>query len=209
MRKRTDDNGYDLSFHNMVFDDIPDNYSMKKVITDKMYDYSYMGILKELRDDKSIGAFIDDKSYSKELIYNLALDYIRSACFLGKEIISERENIIISYYTIPCMFLCKHSIELLLKSCLLEKGSSEIKGHSVKTLWDELDESEVPNYDDITSFLTEVEEIDRNEMALRYGISSKLKPLSEKQNFDIDNMINNTMYLFNVLEEYVICKYKY
>lgn len=41
-------------------------------------------------------------------------------------------------------------------------------------------------------------------MALRYGINSKLEPLSENYKFDIDNLINNTMFLFNVLDEYVV-----
>ena len=39
---------------------------------------------------------------------------------------------------------------------------------------------------------------------LRYGINSKLEPLSENYKFYIDNLIQNTMFLFNVLDEYVV-----
>ena len=46
-------------------------------------------------------------------------------------------------------------------------------------------------------------------MALRYGVSGKLTPLQEKFKFDIDNLISNTMFLFNVVDEYIICKYRH
>ena len=91
----------------------------------------------------------------------------------------------VSYYLVPCAFACKHSIELKLKECQIEKGFLELKGHSVLKIWNDLDE-----------------------MALRYGVSGKLAPLQEKFKFDIDNMISNTMFLFNVVDEYIICKYR-
>ena len=46
-------------------------------------------------------------------------------------------------------------------------------------------------------------------MALRYGISKGLAPLQENYKFDIDNLITNTMFLFNIVDEYIICKYRY
>lgn len=46
-------------------------------------------------------------------------------------------------------------------------------------------------------------------MALRYGISKGLAPLQENFKFDIDNLISNTMFLFNIVDEYIICKYRY
>ena len=61
-----------------------------------------------------------------------------------------------------------------------------------------------PHYDELSAFIKEIEKIDKNEMALRYGINSKLEPLSENYKFDIDNLIQNTMFLFNVLDEYVV-----
>ena len=61
----------------------------------------------------------------------------------------------------------------------------------------------MPQYDKLRAFIVEVEKIDNNEMALRYGISKGLEPLQEKFKFDVDNLISNTMFLFNILEEYV------
>lgn len=46
-------------------------------------------------------------------------------------------------------------------------------------------------------------------MALRYGIGKDLEPLQEKFKFDIDSLITNTMFLFNILDEYVIHKYRF
>ena len=87
--------------------------------------------------------------------------------------------------------------------CLLSMGEKELKGHSVLTLWDKLNKEGLPQYDKLRAFIVEVEKIDNNEMALRYGISKGLEPLQEKFKFDVDNLISNTMFLFNILEEYV------
>jgi hypothetical protein len=139
----------------------------------------------------------------------MAMDYIQSALYLHRAIVNDRDGETVSYYVIPCAFSCKHSIELKLKECLITKGMKELKGHSVLTVWNDLDEKNIPHSKNITVFLQEVEKIDNNEMALRYGISRKAEPLQENFKFNIDVLIMNTMFLFNVLDEYVICKYRY
>ena len=88
-------------------------------------------------------------------------------------------------------------------------GEKELKGHSVLTLWDKLNKTIIPQYEKLRSFIVEVEKIDKNEMALRYGISKDLEPFQEKTFFDIDNLISNTMFLFNILDEHVIGYYRY
>ena len=87
-------------------------------------------------------------------------------------------------------------------------GEKELKGHSVLTLWDKLNKADLPQYDKLRDFIVDVEKIDKNEMALRYGIFKTLEPLQEKFKFDVDNLISNTMFLFNILEEYIIYKYR-
>ena len=72
------------------------------------------------------------------------------------------------------------------------------------SLWQQLKTRGFPHEAEIEDFLIEVEKIDNNEMALRYGISKNLEPLSEKYKFDIDSMIMNTKFLFNILDEYVV-----
>ncbi len=209
MRPRYDENGNLKGYHRMVFDDIPDDYQIKKVILeDKVYDLSYLGVMRHLRDCKVSDEFGDNRYYSSEVLSHMALDYLNSAIYLQKGVIDDRGKDIVSYYFIPAAFLCKHSIELKLKECLMLKGS-KLNGHKVSELWKELHESEIPQYDELSLFITEVDEIDSNEMALRYGISKNLEPLQEKFKFDIDNFISNTMYLFNVLDEFVVQPYKH
>ena len=210
MRERYDDNGNLIGYCRMVFDEMPDDYQIKKVILeDKVYDLSYLGVMKHLRDNNVAPEFSDNNFYSSEVLSHMALDYLNSAMYLHKGIIADRGQDLVSNYVIPCGFLCKHSIELKIKECLLSMGEKELKGHSVLTLWDKLNKADLPQYDRLRDFIVEVEKIDNNEMALRYGISKGLEPLQEKFKFDVDNLISNTMFLFNILEEYVVNKYRY
>ena len=145
MRARFDNKGNIVGYHQVIFDDIPDDYQIKKVILDdKMYDLSYLGVMKYLRDNKVAVEFEDNTFYSSEVISHMALDYLNSATYLKKGIIAARGQDRVSYYIIPCAFLCKHSIELKLKECLLSKGEKELKGHSVLVLWKKLNETSVP-----------------------------------------------------------------
>lgn len=210
MRDRYDKDGNVIGAHRMVFDIIPDDYEMKTVlIPGKVVDLSDLGIMRYLRDIKAGEEFNDDVYYSSTVISNLALDYLNSARFLWQGIANDRGKERVTYYFIPCAFLCKHSIELKLKECLLAKGCKVLNGHSVMKLWKEIGENGITNQEKIEDFLDQVERIDKNEMALRYGIGHDLKPLAEKPHFDIDNLITNTMYLFNVVDEEIICKHRY
>lgn len=211
MRKRFNEAGDVIGVHNMIFDNIPDDYKIRKVLlNDKVYDLSYLGVMKHLRDNQVSEEFLDDKFYSSQVISHMAFDYLDSARLLYKGVLKDREDRdVVSTYLIPCAYLCKHSIELKLKECMIEKGNTELKGHSVLEIWKRLDEMTIPHTSEIQCFIEEVEKIDSNEMALRYGISKSLSPLQEKFKFDIDSLIENTMFLFNVLDEYVICKYRY
>lgn len=205
MRKRFDSYGNCIGAHNMVFDEIPDDYVMKKVVLDdKVFDLSYLGVMKHLRSIKVDDFFDDNNFYSREVISHMAMDYLESAMYLQKGIVADRGGEKVTYYFIPCAFLCKHAIELKLKECLIAEGAEELKGHSAETLWNQIKTVSYPHYEELRNFIVEIEKIDKNEMALRYGINSKLEPLAENYKFDIDNLIQNTMFLFNVLDEYVI-----
>lgn len=210
MRARYDENGNILSYHRMVFDNVPDDYEMQSVLTGESFtDLSYVGIMKHLRTKEKIEDFDDNEYYSSEVLSHMAMDYIQSAMYLHHAIVNDRDGETVSYYVIPCAFSCKHSIELKLKECQIAKGMDELKDHNVLTIWNDLDEKNIPHSKDITSFLQEVEKIDNNEMALRYGISKKTEPLQESFKFNIDVLIKNTMFLFNILDEHVICKYRF
>lgn len=210
MRPRYDENGNEYRWHNMIFDDMPDDYIIRQILLNNGFqDVSYVGFMKQLRKSKRVKAFDDNIVYSKEVISHLALDYLDSALFLHRGIVAERGTNIVSAYLIPCAFLCKHSVELKLKECLLEKYGNVEKFHSVAKLWDMLDEKEVIHYEELNFFIQELETIDKNEMALRYGVSVKLEPVQEDFMFDIDALLNNTKFFFNVVDEYIVCKYRY
>jgi len=208
MRPRYDENGKLIGSHNMIFDDIPDNYQIRPfLLYDKVHDLSYLGVMKHLRNLKVADEFQDNDFYSKEVLSHLAFDYLYSAFLLHKGVLADRGTKVTSLYLIPCAYLCKHSVELKLKECLLEKYKRLQRSHSVLELWNMLNENELKQYAPIDYFIKELEAMDKNEMALRYGVSINLEPLSEEFKFDIDILLTNTKFFFNVVDEYVICKY--
>lgn len=210
MRERYDENGKLVGLHNMIFDEVPDDYQMGSfLLNGRVQDLSYIGVMKHLRSIKAADEFEDKYFYSKEVISHLAIDYLSSALFLQKGIIADRGQEVVSLYLIPCAYLCKHSVELKLKECLLEKYGTIEQSHSVSELWDVLNEKELSCFDVLTAFIRELEALDKNEMALRYGVSVKLEPLKEEFKFDVDLLLANTKYFFNVVDEHIICKYRY
>lgn len=210
MRERFDSQGNIIGAHNMIFDDIPDDYEMQKIILEqKVYDLSSLGVMKYLRNENVAEEFQDNYFYSTEVLSHLALDYLHSALLLQREIIIERGSDIVSNYLIPCAFMCRHSIELKLKECLLQKTQKIVKSHSILGLWESLDEVKLDHYQEMDFFVHELNSLDQNEMALRYGVTVNLEPLKEDFKFNIDAMLENTKFFFNVVDEHIICKYRY
>lgn len=210
MRERFGSKGNLIGGHEMVFDSIGDDYKIQSIFLDgKISDYSYLSIIKHLKDIRA-GEEFDNKSfYSETLLYNLSLDYINSAICLIPNIEEDRNKEIVSYYYAPCAFLCRHSIELLLKSCLLARGDQTVSGHSLVDLWKEIDINDYEEFDDLDLFIKEVNEIDKFGEQFRYGITKELDTFDSRFDYDIRTLLINTMYLFNVLEEKVICRYHY
>lgn len=210
MRARYDENGKLIGFHDVVFDELPDDYQIGPFLPKgKAPDLSFLGVMKHLRNERVADEFTNNSYYAKEVLSHLAMDYLCSALFLQNGIWDDRDKDVVSLYLIPCAFLCKHSVELKIKECMLEKRGIIEKNHSVLALWNALDERDITHYDVLTSFIQELETLDKNEMALRYGVSVKLEPLPEEFKFDIDMLLANTKFFFNVVDEYVICKYRY
>ena len=215
LRCRYDENGKIVGSHSMVFDSIPDDYQIETIFVSgtKFPDLSHLGILSYLKEYYSqreltefeLGAeFHDDEWFRRELFENMALDYLNSACFLWQGINDERNQEVASRYLIPCTFLCKHAMELFIKRCLLSKGIDRFRSHSVKELWGMLDAKNIPNFDRLTAFVEEVEEVDHNEMALRYGLGNDFNLVPSNLHYDIDRLLANTMHMFNILQKHVL-----
>ena len=83
MRERYDESGNVIGAHNMVFDEIPDDYEIKQVLLPgKVVDLSYLGVMRHLRDIKAGDEFGDDMFYSSEVVSHIVIDYLNSARFL-------------------------------------------------------------------------------------------------------------------------------
>ena len=114
MRERHDQNGNLIGYHNMIFDDIPDNYKIVTIMeTKKVKDLSYLTGIKYLRDIRASEEFSDNYFYSKEVLSHLAIDYLYSALLLQHNIISSRSTCSVSSYLIPCAFLCVYGKSLV------------------------------------------------------------------------------------------------
>ncbi len=178
LRERFDENGNWIGSHMMIFDSIPDDYVVNTIFDkdNKYTDLSYLGVFRSLKAEYAdkelkgydLGIEFQDEDYvRREIFRHLSLDYLNSARYLWNGVNSDRGQDVVTYYVIPCAFLCKHSIELFLKTCMLYKGISDFKGHSIKKLWEKLDEKEIPQYRELSDFIGELEKVDNNEMALR------------------------------------------
>lgn len=220
MRERKYDNGT-TGMIDLPYDNIPDDYQMMSCLTNDC-DLSYAGVMKSLKEmykdkifDKGsheLGIeFQDNAWYSQEITLHQSYDFLESARFLGNGIHVDRGQDIVSYYTIPCAYCCRHAVELYLKYCALVKGIDHRKliNHNITDLWNILDEKNTPYYDKLSNYIKELDTIDANGMALRYGLSKSFDAPNETFQFNIDIMICNAMYLINILTEHVVQSYLY
>ena len=136
---------------------------------------------------------------------------MESAIYLCTGVNSERDGDSISNYVIPCAYCCRHAIELYLKYCALVKKiePNKLICHKIVELWNIVDEKHIPNYDNLTEYINELDIIDKNGMALRYGLDKSFNIPNENFQININNMIHNAMYLINILEEFVVRQQRY
>ena len=91
MRPRYDESGKIIGAHNMIFDDISDQYKMQRVLIDKdIQEISYTTFMKQLRNAKVAEEFEYNNYYSREVISHLAIDYLYSALYVQKGIAEKR-----------------------------------------------------------------------------------------------------------------------
>lgn len=139
-----------------------------------------------------------------------AYDFLASATFLRNGLNADRDGNTVSCYVLPCAYCCRHAIELYLKYCALVKGVEfkKMLCHKITDLWHNIDEKDMPCFDKITKYFKELDIIDENGMALRYGLNKSFDIPNENFKFNVDIMICNAMYVINVLDEFVIRPHK-
>lgn len=144
----------------------------------------------------------NEDAVGSHILSNLAYDYLQSAISLQKYVINDRyrPTIVLSHYFIPCLFCCRHAIELKLKQCLYVVNKEKPNNHKIIELWKKIiSKKSGTGLNKLDSFIQEINEMDENEIVMRYGLDKNLKLLNEKYLIDIYCLIDNTKYLFNVL----------
>lgn len=205
---------------------IPNDYKITSIFPKnkgEIFDYNSIAYLSKLYENGSLknGTVkeVDGKciienerlyngcEYSDQLYHYLAEEYLNSARILIGYILAEREelykgNIILSSYTNPCAFLCRHAIELKLKQCLCNQGFKEIKSHELECLWNKINKSKLDEttIQQINFFIEELSKIDPKGTSIRYG-TQNLLPTDTPADYDCYVLVANTMYLFNQLHK--------
>ena len=202
MRKFYDENGKWVRSVAIPFEEIPEEFIVKSIKLDKFKDLSYLGIIKHLSEESSDFKEMemnDEKFIGEDILSHLSMDYLQTAIQLRKSIVEDRmkPNLVVSYYVIPCLFCCRHAIELKLKQCIFKNNNEKANTHNIKKLWDMIKNKTKSLTNKIESFIYEINEMDENEIVMRYGLDKNLKLLKEKYMIDVDVVISNTMYLFN------------
>ena len=210
MRKRNYTDGT-FSIVNLPYDEIPDDYKIRSCLENG--DLSYTGFMKSIikKYRKTKVDFQNKNWYGSEITKHQAYDFLASSRFLCNGLMLDKKRNVVSNYVIPCAYCCRHAVELYLKYCALVKGLTPKKliCHKITDLWNMIDEKDIPHYNEITTYIKELDIIDENGMALRYGLNKSFDIPNEDFQFNIDIMICNAMYLINVLDEFVISKFKY
>lgn len=205
MRKFYDEKGKWIRSVAVPFEDIPEDYMVRKITLPTMQDLSYLGFMRELSEHS-----LDFKEMLKEseeaigadILSHLAHDYLQSAIQLNEKVIEDRNSssLVVSYYVIPCLFCCRHAIELKLKQCLYIVNHEKSNNHTIIDLWTRITSKQTGNgINKLNEFIIEINTMDENEIVMRYGLDKNLRLLKEKYMIDIDALISNTKYLFNVL----------
>lgn len=201
-----------------IFDDIPDDYNMQE-FKGKISVYygcelpNKMGFYHQLYNQN----LISKDMMQSEMLSDSAVHYVYSAikvfeahCTAIKY--SEEGVLSVSFcYMTPCAFLCRHAVELKLKSLLFDMTHNLTlirNKHSVGKLFDLLSNYNFKkylsqtDYDEVKCFITMLDDFDPDGSQLRYAFNNDGEPYDMKnQLFSIHTLIKNTKHFFNILNQ--------
>jgi len=192
--------------------EIPDNYTIKSIITNG-YDLTN-GLFINKANASMLQNGFSNKQIGLILLETQYKNYLESAIVLQKAIHIDRleqnkDNLIMSYYVIPCAYCVRHAIELFLKYTIIKTNTTtDIKKlnhtHKIIDLWNYLGPLKIYKYSELTNFITEINNIDEDGTILRYVTNKQFEKTTNTFDFNIDIMINNTKYLINIVDEFII-----
>lgn len=199
-----DQNGKPIRWVHLPFEEIQEDYNIKSIRLKKFKDVSYLGAIKKLSlTSKDFNNLYNNtkEGFAVDILSRLALDYLKSAIKLQDAIKNERnfeDIIVVSFYVIPCIFCCRHAVELKLKQVLFEKNKERNPNHTIYELWQKLvEETKSDRIKKLDPFIKDIDKMDKNEIVMRYGLNKNYELLKEDYLIDIDALIYNTKYLFN------------
>ena len=199
-----DQNGKPIRWVHLPFEEIQEDYNIKSIRLKKFKDVSYLGAIKKLSlTSKDFNNLYNNtkEGFAVDILSRLALDYLKSAIKLQDAIKNERnfeDIIVVSFYVIPCIFCCRHAVELKLKQVLFEKNKERNPNHTIYELWQKLvEETKSDRIKKLDPFIKDIDKMDKNEIVMRYGLNKNYELLKEDYLIDIDALIDNTKYLFN------------
>lgn len=209
MRVRYDKNGNFKSSIDLPFEEIEDNYKILSIKSEQIIDWSFSGFMNLLskkyknynfKNKHELGIEFKNKNWvAQEILEHQALDFIKSAILLQKEVQNVRNQEIVSHYTIPCFWCCRHSIELKIKAIGVQKNIKLEKTHTLDDLWIKCIDEKIPNYNKLHAFIKDMDEMG---IHIKYGLDLNFDvPENEEYlHYDSEIMVSNTKYLFNILE---------
>ena len=123
MRTFYDKNGKPIRSVAIPFEEIPEEYELRPIKLDGFKDISYLGYIRELSEHSNDFKELlkeNEDAIGADILSHLAYDYLQSAISLQLSVMNDRygSNLVASHYVIPCIFCCRHAIELKLKQCV-------------------------------------------------------------------------------------------
>lgn len=194
--------------------DIPDDYTIKSIFGNGI-DLSNVYIIDKINNNLLVAGYSEDAIGMRllEMQYNNFIEsaiVLRNAVNLDRKHNNDNKDIMtISFYVIPCAYCIRHSIELYLKYCILMSNLTIDKNnlnntHKLVNLWNILNPTYIHNYKKLDNFIKEMNTIDENGTILRYITNKQFHKTPNSFEFNIDIMIDNTKYLVNILDEFII-----
>ena len=203
--------GNEIGRKSVLFGELPEDYEFRDC-TQKL---SVLNLTSELTAMNSLlkKGTISDIEYQIYSFYELALDYIVSADKLRESFHDEIKTVngvhlFKPRVFIPCAYACRHAIELLLKYAILLKTRNLYvlkSNHWIEKLWVEFQK----HYTDeriskLQRFIDMLKVIDDDGIKLRYGFDKSGIPYPiESYSFDIDILMDNTGYFFDIVDEII------
>ena len=165
-------------------------------LTEEVYKWDFISISpffkEEIRSKTAEKEIIDAYLHSAECLY----------MYLHKESnpVEKMKVFRMNQMCMPFLFLCRHTLELLIKATLNNKQNKVRKIHKLKELWEELKKHIKINNTDFDMLIDVLNTIDDDGCKLRYSNDGKGNNYNEKPCFiRADLVLETTKELYNYL----------